>query len=107
MIKITKPLLGILAFCALTPASDAQTRFTDPESTLKDVFWGSLYKDGGETFFCNKAFSQKSILITEGYIYASSWIRDHLRCGTHRQCLETHQDYPQMVSDLHNIVPAD
>ena len=107
MIKLTKYALGVLALCTLLNTTYAQTRFSDPKKTLEEEVWGKLYKDGGKTFFCDKTFSKKGILVTESHIYSTSWIRDHLRCGTPRQCRENDQYYRRVTSDLHNIFPAD
>jgi len=78
----------------------------DPKQIIKRDFWGNLYKDGGKTFYCKKSFKSKTPLITESYIYSSSWIRDYMRCGTNRQCLRENAEYREILSDLHNIVPA-
>lgn len=80
-------------------------RFSDPEQTVEQQFWGKLYVDGGETFFCNKHFDRKGFLISEGYVYPLSHVRNALRCGTPRQC-EKDDRYRQIASDLHNMVPV-
>ena len=82
--------------------------FAAPDKNASDEnFWGNLYKNGGNTFYCNKPFKKKGPLISESYIYSTSWIRDHLDCGTKRQCKRNNPNYNSMVSDLHNIVPSD
>ncbi|ARU55931.1 endonuclease I [Oleiphilus messinensis] len=78
----------------------------NPKSFLKTNFWGKLYEKGGTSFYCKKEFKKKSILYDESYIYSDSWIRDHLRCGTPRQCRKNSPDYRLMVTDMHNIFPA-
>jgi len=100
---ITNCTTGVLASFLLAQLAFAQA----PQESLEERFWGNLYKDGGETFYCKKPFTQKSMLITESYIYSTSWIRDHLRCGTPKQCREESPEYQRITSDLHNIVPAD
>lgn len=77
------------------------------KDTISDLFWGALYKDGGETFYCQKSFSQKTPLIVAGYIYPQGNIRQHLGCGTKRQCMRSSEEYNRIASDLHNLVPAD
>ncbi len=77
------------------------------EDTISELFWGSLYKQGGTTFYCQKTFSKKTPLITAGYIYPHGDIRQHLGCGTKRQCLKNSEEYNRIASDLHNLVPSD
>lgn len=84
-----------------------QAEAPDPSKVIKNDFWGTLYKNGGETFFCKKKFKSESPLLSVSYIYSSSWIREHLDCGTNRQCKRESQDYRKIISDLHNMVPAD
>ncbi len=79
----------------------------DYKTVIKDKFWGSIYKNGGETFFCKKPFSKKTPLLAVSHIYPSAQVRDHLQCGTKRQCLRSDERYMEIISDLHNIVPAD
>jgi len=100
-------LLQLIILSLLCTVVQAQTKFNDPKNTLKKHFWGDLYKGGGTTFYCKKPFTKKNILITNSHIYSSSWVRDHLSCGTPRQCRNESEQYRQITSDLHNIVPAD
>lgn len=100
-------LLQFVVFSLLCTVVEAQTKFNDPKKTLKTHFWGDLYKDGGVTFYCKKPFTKKNILITASHIYSSNWVRDQLSCGTPRQCRNENEQYRQITSDLHNIVPAD
>ncbi len=87
-------------------ASHAQES-TDPEEIIENLFWGKLYAKGGKTFYCSESFSSKTPLIVASYVYSSSWIRDVLQCGTSRQCKRESPRYNQILSDLHNLVPAD
>ena len=79
----------------------------DYKSVIKDKFWGAIYKNGGQTFFCKKSFSKKTPLLAVSHIYPSAQVRDHLQCGTKRQCLRSDDRYMEIISDLHNVVPAD
>ncbi|MCG7199034.1 endonuclease [Marinobacter pelagius] len=81
------------------------TRFSDPDTVIKNEFWGNLYAEGGQSFFCNTPFTSKGFLLTDGYIYPLADIRSALACGTSRQC-EQDNRYRQIASDLHNMVPV-
>lgn len=81
------------------------TRFSDPKTVIKDQFWGNLYADGGQSFFCDAPFSRKGFMLTEGYIYPLADVRNALSCGTSRQCEEDNR-YRQIASDLHNMIPV-
>ncbi|MBE0485529.1 endonuclease [Marinobacter sp.] len=80
-------------------------RFSDPETVVRDQFWGNLYADGGSSFFCDTPFTSKGFVMTDGYVYPLSDVRTALDCGTSRQCLQDNR-YRQISSDLHNIVPV-
>lgn len=96
--KLVVALL-MTVFCTLA--------YADHAHVLEEKLWGKLYKNGGNTFFCNEPFESKTPLISESYIYSSSWIKDHLQCGTKRQCNKNSPQYSKIMSDLHNIVIAD
>ncbi|MEE3119007.1 endonuclease [Marinobacter sp.] len=81
------------------------TRFSDPDTVIKNEFWGNLYANGGSSFFCNAPFTSKGFLLTDGYVYPLADIRSALDCGTSRQC-EQDNRYRQIASDLHNMVPV-
>lgn len=85
----------------------SSTVVADYKTVIEEQFWGSIYKNGGETFFCKKSFSKKTPLLAVSHIYPSAQVRDHLQCGTKRQCLRSDERYMEIISDLHNIVPAD
>lgn len=95
-----------LILCALLPTT-ALAEHASAKETISKQFWGTLYKNGGETFYCKKPFSKKSPLIAASYIYPQGNIRQHLGCGTKRQCLRDSEEYNRIASDLHNVVPAD
>lgn len=79
------------------------TRFSDPESVIKNEFWGKLYADGGTSFFCDVPFKSKGFVMTDGYVYPLADIRSALDCGTNSQCKHDNR-YRQIVSDMHNMV---
>ncbi len=89
----------------LLPTSTVMAE-SEVDQVLKRNFWNGLYQNGGRTFYCDKSFRNKSALLVESYIYAKSWVRDHLNCGTMRECERSNSTFIEIVSDLHNIVPA-
>ncbi len=101
------PILSaaFLLLLATTTVIGQNTRFSDPDTVIKDEFWGKLYADGGQSFFCNTPFTSKGFLLTDGYVYPLADIRSALSCGTSRQC-EQDNRYRQIASDLHNMVPV-
>ena len=76
------------------------------KETIEQKFWGDLYKDGGKTYYCSKPFASKTPLLSVSHIYSGSGVREHLQCGTNRQCLRDSAQYQTIMSDLQNIVPA-
>jgi deoxyribonuclease-1 len=95
---ITRHAAALLLVPAITHGAN------QVDESLKRNFWSTLYKDGGRTFYCDKPFSGRSAVLTESYIYAKSWVRDHLDCGTMRQCEQDHTRFIEISTDLHNIV---
>ena len=91
-------IISILAYSAAATSSY--------QETIEQKFWGTLYKNGGETYYCNKPFTSKTPLLSVSHIYSGSGIREHLQCGTNRQCLRDSAQYQTIMSDLQNIVPA-
>lgn len=101
---ISVPLTLVLALSASLVIGQ-NVRFSDPETVVRDQFWGDLYAAGGNSFFCNAPFTSKGFVVTDGYIYPLADVRNALSCGTSRQCSEDNR-YRQISSDLHNIVPV-
>lgn len=97
---IALPILSLPTF-----VTGQNTRFSDPDTVIKEQFWGNLYADGGSTFFCSEPFQNKGFLLTDGHIYPLSQVRSALNCGTRKQCSQDDR-YRQIASDLHNIVPV-
>ncbi len=94
-------LLSMAISCTVTAES------LDPEQKVEKQLWTELYPKGGKTFYCKKNFRTKTPLLTEGYIYSKSWVRDHLKCGTSRRCIRDSEHYRNIISDLHNVVPTE
>lgn len=102
-----KRLIILFLGMGLSGLCTAQTLFSDPDKTANDVFWHELYKDGGVTFFCQKPFKGKSFLLSTGYIYPLSHVRNALHCGTPSQCERDSDTYRYIASDLHNLIPVE
>lgn len=96
---------ALLLLCAAGLVIGQNTRFSDPDTVIKDQFWGNLYAQGGHSFFCNTKFSSKGFVLTDGYVYPLGDVRTALDCGTSREC-EQDNRYRQIASDLHNMVPV-
>jgi len=81
--------------------------YADYKEVIEKDFWGTLYEKGGKTYYCDKAFEKKTPLLAVSHIYTGSSIREHLQCGTNRQCMRDDAQYQSIMSDLHNAVAAD
>ena len=101
--RIALSALTLLAIPVLVIGQN--TRFTDPDTVISDHFWGDLYAEGGNSFFCDKPFTSKGFTLTAGYVYPLAEVRRELDCGTPSQCLDSNE-YRQIASDLHNMVPV-
>ncbi|TBW56843.1 endonuclease I [Marinobacter halodurans] len=100
---------AILMTVALVLSSQAssQTTLSDPDQVANDIFWNRLYQDGGKTFFCQEPFNGKSFLLSVGYIYPLSHVRNALHCGSPTQCERESDAYRYIASDLHNMIPVE
>ncbi len=105
MNKLSYLPLTLLLLLVTTASTGQNTRFSDPETVIRDQFWGNLYAQGGKSFFCDKAFTKKGFLLTDGYVYPLADIRSALSCGTSRECKQDNR-YRQIASDLHNMIPV-
>ena len=105
MKKLTFIPTTLLLLLITTSTTGQNTRFSDPETAIRDQFWGNLYANGGKSFFCDKAFTKKGFLLTDGYVYPLADIRSALACGTSRECKQDNR-YRQIASDLHNMIPV-
>lgn len=105
MKKITLIPITLTLALSTTLVIGQNTRFSDPETVVKDQFWGNLYVEGGTSFFCDEPFTSKGFVMTDGYVYPLADIRSALNCGTANQCRQDNQ-YRQITSDLHNMVPV-
>jgi deoxyribonuclease-1 len=99
--------LAMILGCAYLFSPFVSAVEKDPKKVLKKDFWGKVHASGGESFYTRKPFKKKTPLLTESYIYPTISVRDHLQCGTNRQCSRENEDYRAILSDLHNIVVAD
>lgn len=106
MLNRRTTLLGASILCTLLPMH-AVSAARDIDDYLKKNLWGNLYKDGGETYYCGKPFKKKTALLTETHIYTKSWIKDHLNCGSMRQCENDSSQFFSIVTDLQNIVVSE
>lgn len=106
MLNRRTTLLGASILCALLPMHAASAS-RDIDDYLKKNLWGNLYKDGGKTYYCGKAFKKKTALLTETHIYTKSWIKDHLNCGSMRQCENDSPQFFSIATDLQNIVVSE
>ncbi|MCM0612721.1 endonuclease [Marinobacter sediminum] len=105
MKKIFLASTALFLLCATSVVIGQNTRFSDPDTVVKEQFWGNLYADGGNSFFCDTPFTSKGFVLTDGYVYPLADIRSALDCGTSRQC-EQDNHYRQIASDLHNMIPV-
>ncbi|MEQ5834594.1 endonuclease [Marinobacter sp. NFXS9] len=102
----TRHILMTVAL-VLSGQASSQTTFSDPDAVANDIFWNKLYQDGGKTFFCQKPFNGKSFLLSAGYIYPLSHVRNALHCGSPSQCERESDVYRYIASDLHNMIPVE
>lgn len=96
----------LISLLLLSASASAQTQTSpDPDQVLQELFWGSLYAEGGTTLYCRESFSSNPMMITHSPVYFLQVARNHLRCGTQRNCLANYDSYRALAADMHNLFP--
>ena len=49
-------LVALAALLIPSLVISQNTRFSDPDTVVKNEFWGNLYAQGGNSFFCDTPF---------------------------------------------------
>lgn len=74
----------------------------------RDVyFWKKLYKDGGNTIYCDTEFTlanHSDLKLHVEHIYPASWIAAHFSCKNRNFCPV--DAYEHAAADLHNLWPS-
>lgn len=76
------------------------------------LLWTTVYKNTGNTLYCNQPFSTKSRKerakadVNAEHVFPMSWVAKDLGCGSRKQCQASSAKFRQIESDLHNIYPA-
>jgi len=97
----------LIAGATFSSSLDASALSPDARHIIDRKLWGTLYRQGGKTFFCETIFRQHTVLVTESYIYPLSHVRHNLHCDTNLACERQSKVYRRIETDLHNIVPAE
>lgn len=73
----------------------------------KKLFWGTLYKIGGETLYCGQTFgSSKGQRINVEHVLPMSWVMKSLNCRDRDSCRRNSQRFRYIEADLHNLYPS-
>jgi len=108
VITLVLATLWIIVNSFIHAAHADQTVITNFNTTKTKYFWPILYKDGGETLYCNQTFNNKRMLHVE-HVYPASWIATQMRCKSRSQCRtneETKIRFNHAEADMHNLWPA-
>ena len=105
-------LLIIIALVVLL--ADFQSSSERAESSLttyaqsRQLFWETLYADGGETLYCGVTFVERpdNRFINIEHVFPMSWVSKALDCGTRRECQRNSPRFNQIEADMHNLYPA-
>jgi len=77
-----------------------------------NTFWNELYSNGGWSLYCGYHFDPAAALTDNRLfvieqIYPVSWMLNHMKCGSRRQCrLDTRSQFTRMEADMHNLYPV-
>ncbi len=108
--------LRITLFLSLLNVSSINFAETLPVENYDEVvintFWNELYSNGGWSLYCGYRFDPATALTDDRLfvieqVYPASWMLNHLKCGSRRQCrLDANSRFTQMEADMHNLYPA-
>ena len=77
-----------------------------------NTFWNELYSNGGWSLYCGYHFDPATALTDNRLfvieqIYPASWMLNHMKCGSRRQCrLDPRSQFTRMEADMHNLYPV-
>ena len=100
-----QPTLALLAI--LLVACGSQSQPIADYQQARDVFWQSIYPNGGTTLYCGESFAgdyRKGVNVE--HVFPMSWVTSALKCGTRKQCRVNSELFNKIEADLHNLYPA-
>lgn len=107
LIFITALLLAVMAFAPHVAAD--QTVIPDYATARDDYFWIDLYRAGGESLYCQEAFSVRDRDFNVEHVYPASWMKEAGNCErtiSREECQRNSDRFNLMEADLHNLYPA-
>ena len=101
-----KKILLFLTIFGFTFSVFSQTTIYGYDKARDTYFWKKLYKDGGETLYCEQSFDSKKSKdgLSVEHIYPASWIAYRFGCKNRHSCSVDMFKYAE--ADLHNLYPA-
>jgi deoxyribonuclease-1 len=69
------------------------------------VFWETLYADGGWTLYCGDRFEKQRDLVIEE-VYPIERVQKLFGCATREACRKENARFNRIEADLHNLYPA-
>lgn len=102
-------LLVMVSVMALLSCDSPSAEQSGIESYLeaKKLFWGQLYKKGGETLYCGQSFGPgKSQRINVEHVLPMSWVMKSLNCRDRDSCRRNSSRFRYIEADMHNLYPS-
>jgi exonuclease III len=96
-------LVGVLA--SSVPSALADQAVINRYSQARDILWQQIYGSGGADLYCGFPIERGERFNVE-HVFARSWMRDFLNCGSRTACERNSARYRRMEADLHNLYPA-
>ena len=81
------------------------------DEVASDIFWNSLYGDGGWTLYCGYQFHKPNVSVdgkalTIEHIYPTGKMFKALNCNSRNQCyVSKNRLFAEMEADMHNLYP--
>lgn len=104
---MNKYVLAVLLVLPFQVIAD-QVVIPDYDTARDRFFYREVYPDGGNTLYCDAAFTNRKGLNVE-HVYPASWMKETAGCPasySRKRCRAESDRFNRMEADLHNLYPA-
>ncbi len=101
--------LTLLLFLSGSVCLEAQqNQIPNYRTARSQFFWAQLYRDGGESLYCSRAFVTSHSGLNIEHVLPASGMKKAAGCETQsrKNCRRNSQKFNFMEGDLHNLYPS-
>ena len=101
--------LTLLLFLSGSVCLEAQqNQIRNYRTARSQFFWAQLYRDGGESLYCSRAFVTSHSGLNIEHVLPASAMKQAGECAgqSRKSCRRNSQKFNFMEGDLHNLYPS-